>query len=193
MRFETERLVIRDFQPSSDAEDAFAIYGDAEVVQFLGQRRNAPPDSTIADVEARLRRFVNRALEWEQGYGIWAVESKADGRVMGTVMLKPVPDGDNQPTGDIEVGWHLAKSAWGHGFATEAATACLDLAFGTHKLESVVAVAFAENIRSLRVMERLGMSPEPPTDRYFGVWLNVCRISSEAWMRRQSTLAPNDL
>lgn len=184
MRFETERLVIRDFQPSEDAEDAFAIYGDAEVVQFLGQQRNPPPDSTIADTEARLQRFVNRALEWEQGYGIWAIESKADGRVMGTVMLKPIPDGDNQPTGDIEVGWHLAKAAWGHGFATEAATACLDLAFRTHQLESVVAVAFAENVRSLRVMERLGMSPEPPTDRYFGVWLNVCRISSETWMSR---------
>lgn len=188
MQFETERLIIRDFKPAEDAQDAFAIYGDAEVVQFLGQQRNPPPDPTVADCESRLQRFVSRALEWEQGFGIWAIETKTDKRVIGTVMLKPIPDGENQPTGDYEVGWHLAKSAWGHGFATEAATACLDLAFDTHKLESVVAVAFAENIRSLRVMDRLGMSPESPTDRYFGVWLNVCRISREKWVSRQRTL-----
>lgn len=64
----------------------------------------------------------------------------------------------------MEVGWRLARSAWGHGYATEAGRAALDFAFGPAALEEVVSFTSTGNARSRAVMERLGMSRDPTED-----------------------------
>ncbi len=73
--------------------------------------------------------------------------------------------GHAAPTTDaVEVGWRLRREAWGHGYATEAATAALDLAFGTLAMDEVVSITTRDNLRSQAVMRRLGMQRAPELD-----------------------------
>jgi RimJ/RimL family protein N-acetyltransferase len=90
------------------------------------------------------------------GYGWWIVEIKESGRFAGVICIDDV--GYDVPFAPPrEVGWRLAFDAWGHGYATEGAAAALDFAFRTLGWDEVVAMTAALNIRSQRVMERLGM------------------------------------
>jgi len=84
------------------------------------------------------------------------------------VILKHAPDSERRPLPDVEVGWHLGRFAWGNGYATEAARAMLDHADQTLKLPIVYAIIDPENVRSMRVTERLGMKPLGLTSRYYG-------------------------
>ncbi len=91
----------------------------------------------------------------EHGYGLWAVE--ADGSFVGfTGLAWQVYEASFTPA--LEVGWRLARSAWGQGWATEAATAAL--AVGLAHVDSVVSTTALTNLRSQRVMQRLGMRRE---------------------------------
>ncbi len=91
----------------------------------------------------------------EHGYGLWAVE--ADGAFVGfTGLVWQTYDASFTPA--LEVGWRLARHAWGHGWATEAATAAL--ARGLQEVGSVVSTTALTNVRSQRVMQRLGMRRE---------------------------------
>ncbi len=69
-----------------------------------------------------------------------------------------VPAFETHFTPCVEIGWRLARAAWGHGYATEAARAALDYAFGTLRLDEVVSMTVPANLRSRAVMERLGMT-----------------------------------
>lgn len=95
------------------------------------------------------------------GYGLWAVE--VDGRFIGYTGLAPL--GFEVRGGEfVEVGWRLSRDAWGHGYATEAARAALADGFGRVGLTEVVSVTARSNVRSQRVMRRLGMSYDPADD-----------------------------
>jgi len=72
---------------------------------------------------------------------------------------------------EIEIGWHLGQFAWGRGFATEAAKAVMDYGLNVLKLDVINAVVYPENEKSIRVMERLEMTPLGITDQYFGLSL----------------------
>jgi RimJ/RimL family protein N-acetyltransferase len=102
------------------------------------------------------------------------VERREDGRVVGTVLLVRLPDGD----GEVEVGWHLHPDAWGHGYATEAARGALDWGF-RRGLEEALAVVRPGNTASAAVCRRLGMEPQGLTSRYYGLELELFRLRRE--------------
>ncbi|GAA1877461.1 GNAT family N-acetyltransferase [Streptantibioticus ferralitis] len=97
-----------------------------------------------------------------RGFGWWAVEVRESGEFIGFTGLDEVDEG--LPFTGVEVGWRLARSAWGHGYATEAALAGLDFGFGTLALPEIVAVTTATNLRSQAVMRRIGMTHDPADD-----------------------------
>jgi ribosomal-protein-alanine N-acetyltransferase len=99
----------------------------------------------------------------ENGYGLWALEERSSGTFVGFTGLA-LQTFEAHFTPAVEVGRRLAAHAWGCGYATEAATACLDLSFGDLGLEEVVSMTATVNTRSIAVMERLGMTRDPADD-----------------------------
>jgi ribosomal-protein-alanine N-acetyltransferase len=137
---ETERLVIRSF--ADDDVDRFTeILTDPVVMQYISLRGYTVPD--LLEMYARRYR--------ERGYTFWAL-CDHDGRVLGDVGF-----GTYDETGDPELGWTLAREAWGHGFATEGARACIDALFANTEHDRIVALVDTRNERSLRTAKRIGM------------------------------------
>lgn len=163
MNLRTARLLIRDLTPA-DAAGLFPIYADAEVRRFIG----GEPTRTLAEQQEQLAATLDRQSREQPGYGRWAIETLDGGTLVGIVILKHPPDADGRPLPEVEVGWHLGRFAWGHGYATEAARAILDHARDTLRLSTVYAIVRPENVRSIRVTERLGMKPLGLTRRYYG-------------------------
>jgi [ribosomal protein S5]-alanine N-acetyltransferase len=159
---ETERLVIRPFEPERDAEPLHELWGDAEAMQFVPSGPRASVDQTRELLES----LSGRAPE---GLGFWALEERGGGRLVGGVGLFPLA----WKGPELELAYHVVPAAWGRGYATEAGEALLAAAWEAG-LDHVVAVAMPGNVASRRVMEKLGMSLEGPT-RYRD--LDVVRYS----------------
>jgi RimJ/RimL family protein N-acetyltransferase len=151
---ETERLSIRAFVPDEDADAMAAVYGDAEVMRFIPRGALAPDE-----VRALLEEYTH--AQRERGFSSWAVVERARGRVIGDAGF-----GVFAPTGDVELGYTLARDAWGRGLATEAAAACLAAGLAHLDVPRIVAVADARNERSLRVAERIGMTRIGPIEAH---------------------------
>ncbi|MFI9050665.1 GNAT family N-acetyltransferase [Streptomyces sp. NPDC053427] len=149
----TERLILRGWR-ESDLAPWSAMNADPEV------RRYFPDVLTRERSEASVARF-QAALE-RRGWGWWAVEVRATGEFIGFTGLDPVDEG--MPFTGVETGWRLARSAWGHGYATEAARAALSFGFNSLGLPEILAVAVATNHRSRAVMRRIGMRHDPADD-----------------------------
>ncbi len=99
----------------------------------------------------------------ENGFFLWAVEVRASGEFIGfTGLAAPGFEAHFTPT--VEIGWRLARSAWGHGYATEAARAALGFGFDEVGLDEVVSFTTVANTRSRAVMERIGMTHDPADD-----------------------------
>lgn len=149
----TDRLVLRRWR-DSDLEPWAAMNADPEVREHLGD------PLTREQSDASVARFQ---AEFEQrGYGWWAVEVRATGAFIGFAGLDPVED--HMPFTGVEIGWRLARPAWGHGYATEAAQAVLAYGFDTLRLPEILAVTTATNHRSQAVMRRIGMTRNPADD-----------------------------
>lgn len=98
------------------------------------------------------------ATHWRQhGFGLWAVEILATEQFAGFVGLS-VPRFEAHFTPCVEIGWRLAAQHWGNGYATEGARAALQFGFDVLQLAEIVSFTVPANTRSMRVMERLGMS-----------------------------------
>lgn len=143
--FETERLIIRPFGPS-DLPHYIALNVDPEVRRYLGgvltPEEAAEEMADIADLFER------------RGYGMVPVIRRSDGAFLGTCGLSVeswYPD-------DLGLGWRFLPEHWGHGYATEAAMVWRDHAFEALDAPRLISIAYVPNIRSHRVMERLGMS-----------------------------------
>lgn len=147
MEIVTERLVLRQWK-DEDYEPFAALNADPRVMEFFP----APLDRAASDAMAGRCR----ALIAERGWGLWAVEVQETGRFIGYVGLH-VPTAELPFMPCVEIGWRLEYSAWGHGFATEAARAALEFGFGELWLDEIVAFTFVGNRRSRAVMERLDM------------------------------------
>lgn len=157
MTFETERLVARDWR-REDAEAAYRIYRDEDVVRFLGSVPQ--PVESLDGMRERIDRWL--AAKRDDGYGFWALQTK-DGTLVGATLCKPLPGAD-----EVEIGWHLGKAHWGRGYATESGAGAARYAFETLGLDVVYAVVVRENAASLAVARRIGMTYEGSTDRYYG-------------------------
>jgi RimJ/RimL family protein N-acetyltransferase len=144
----TDRLLMRRWL-DSDREPFAALNGDPETMRFFPSTL----DRAASDA------FVDRieSLFEEQGYGLWALEVPATGKFIGYTGLSPMPAGV-PGAGGVEVQWRLAKHAWHHGYATEAATAALGVAFGGAGLDEVWSMTAVLNQPSLAVMRRLGLT-----------------------------------
>ena len=98
-----------------------------------------------------------------RGYGLMALEVPGVAPFIGYAGLS-VPTWQAHFTPCVEIGWRLDRAHWGHGYATEAARAALDLGLRQHGLAEVIAFTVPANVRSWRVMERLGMTRRPEDD-----------------------------
>ncbi|MFN6514258.1 MAG: GNAT family N-acetyltransferase [Nostoc sp. CreGUA01] len=165
---ETDRLIIRTWIPERDAEQAFAIYSDPEVTYFLGN------GSRVTSIESQRQRLVDnieRSQRRNNGTGSWAIVEKETTTIVGTILLKQLPDKDGLATQDYEVGWHLRRASWGKGYATEAGRGMLSYGFNILNLPVIYAVVKPENHASIRVTQRLGMKPIGQTKKYYGIEL----------------------
>jgi RimJ/RimL family protein N-acetyltransferase len=99
----------------------------------------------------------------ENGFGLWALEVVETEELVGFTGLA-VPAFEAHFTPAVEVGWRLARRAWGNGYATEAGRAALDFGFERAGLEEIVSFTSLGNRRSQAVMERLGMTHDPADD-----------------------------
>ena len=156
----TSRLQLREWS-IEDADAAYQMYGDREVMRFLGNGQIVP------DVAAqriwlaeRIERYRGAAFD---GLGVWAVVERDTEQVVGTILLKPLPPTDLQ----IEVGWHLVRRVWGKGYASEAARVVMRYGFVDLRLDYILAVIKPENVRSAAVARRIGMRWLERTDRYY--------------------------
>lgn len=149
----TARLRLRQWH-DDDARLWAAMNADPAV------REHFPSTLTREQSEASMALF--RSGIAERGWGWWALEVTATGQFIGMAGLDPV-DEDMRFSG-VEVGWRLAREAWGQGYATEAGRACLDFGFDVLELPEILAVTAAGNHRSRAVMHRLGMTYDPAED-----------------------------
>ena len=151
----TERLRLRTWR--DDDLDPFAAMNADPVVMahFVAPLTRQQSDGFVVD---RIRPHVD-----EHGYGLWAVEVIDGDPFIGFVGLM-WQDFPAHLTPALEVGWRLQRAAWGHGFATEAARAAVDFAFEAAGVPEVVSMTAPENVASIAVMERLGMSHDPVDD-----------------------------
>ncbi|WP_130175897.1 GNAT family N-acetyltransferase [Cryobacterium sp. SO1] len=145
----TERLVLRRWL-ESDRKPFAVLNADSEVMRFF-------PASLTREQSDDLAARAD-ALFDVHGFGLWALERGDTGEFIGFTGLAPMLEGIPGSDG-VEVGWRLARAAWGRGFATEAAAAALSWAFTELALAEVNSITAVLNIRSRRVMERLGMRP----------------------------------
>jgi RimJ/RimL family protein N-acetyltransferase len=142
---ETERLVIRPFEPERDAEPLHELWGDAEAMQFVPSGPRASVDQTRELLES----LSGRAPE---GLGFWALEERGGGRLVGGVGLFPLA----WKGPELELAYHVVPAAWGRGYATEAGGASIRWAFEELGYERLVSICVPANIASRRVMEKLG-------------------------------------
>ncbi|MGW3401990.1 GNAT family N-acetyltransferase [Streptomyces zhihengii] len=149
----TARLVLRHWRDCDLAPWA-AMNADPAVRENLGALL------TREQSDASVARF--RADFDRRGYGWWAVEVQDTGEFVGFAGLDDTEDA--MPLTGVEIGWRLARPAWGRGYATEAARAVLAHGFGALGLAGIFAVTTAGNLRSQAVMHRIGMVREPAGD-----------------------------
>lgn len=148
---ETERLLIQEWEPD-DWLPFRRIASDPEVMRYIG--------TGVPWTDERTRQFVARQIENFNRYGfcMWKLVEKATGRLIGHCGLQYLGT-----TGEIEIGWWLARDCWGRGFATEAAKAALRYGFETLHLRRIVAIVQPDNQASINVTRKLGMKFEKYT------------------------------
>jgi RimJ/RimL family protein N-acetyltransferase len=144
---ETARLWLRRWTPG-DCEPFARINQDPLVMEYL------PAPLSRVESDAMIDR-IEAGFD-QHGFGLWAVETS--GELIGFVGLS-VPSFRDC----VEVGWRLGSAHWGKGYATEAARAALAYGFA-NELEEIVSFTVAANLRSVAVMERIGMHRNPGDD-----------------------------
>ncbi len=145
---ETDRLILRTFE-MTDLDAMTKINQDPKVMEFFPGLQDK--EQTKSFIE-RVQKHYN-----EYGYSIFAVEIKETNIFIGFVGLLRIAFNEHF-TPATEIGWRLSSTYWGRGYATEAACAVLHYAFNVLNLEQIVAHTVVNNIKSRRVMEKLGMT-----------------------------------
>lgn len=168
---ETSRLILR--LPGDRDRDALAaVNGDRRVGDWLAGTLDRAHSDALIDRD--LAHFA------QHGYGLWAVELRNGGDVIGLTGLA-VLEPDMPPAPGVEIGWRLSPAAWGQGYASEAARAALAWGFANLDLKEIVAFTAQTNLRSQAVMRRIGMTADPARD------FNHPRLASDHPLRRHVT------
>lgn len=154
MTMETERLIMRRWR-EADREPFAELNADPEVMEYFpGLLTRERSDLMVGRIEQSFD---------ELGYGLWALEVRESGEFIGFSGLA-LQTFEAPFTPAVEVGWRLARHAWGHGYATESARAAMAYGFDQVGLDEIVSMTAAVNLRSRAVMERLGMTYDPSDD-----------------------------
>jgi RimJ/RimL family protein N-acetyltransferase len=150
----TERLLLRTWRPE-DREPFARMNADPRVMEFFpALQTREQSDAGVDRIAAHFARY---------GYGWWAVEVPGQADFIGFIGLWH-PTFEAHFTPCVEIGWRLAYDHWKRGYATEGARAALQLAFGQLRLDEVVSLTATINLRSRRVMEKLGMTRSDADD-----------------------------
>ncbi|WP_455207895.1 GNAT family N-acetyltransferase [Kaarinaea lacus] len=144
---QTERLKLRQWE-KADFPGFASINADPDVMKYY------PNVLSEAQSNAMAQKF--ESLIDARGWGFWAVEKTDDQQFIGFVGLHE-PAYDLPVTPCVEIGWRLGKEYWGNGYATEAAIACLEIAFKRLHIPEVYSFTPVSNKKSQAVMERIGM------------------------------------
>jgi len=141
----TPRLILRAFT-AEDTDSLQRILGEEGVLRYFPKSDPPPRDKVQAMIARQLKHWE------ERGYGLWAVESRPTGELLGRCGLQYLPETD-----ETEVDFILGKKFWGQGLATEAGRASVRYGFEELPLASIVGIVHPENLASRRVLEKLGM------------------------------------
>ena len=150
----TARLTLAQWTKAERAPFV-AMCADPEVMHDYP----APEDAPAAN--ARFDRYA--AAIARDGFGKWALRRKDDGAFLGLCGVSPVWP-TLKPAPGLEIGWRMARAAWGHGYATEAARAALADVFARTDAAEVISFTLPTNTRSLAVMARLGLERDESRD-----------------------------
>lgn len=150
----TSRVLLRQWR-DEDRKPFAALNADPQVMEHFPNVLSTAESDALAD-------RIATGLE-QRGWGLWAVEVTATNEFAGFVGLSPV-NFEAAFTPAVEIGWRLARTYWGSGLATETAGAVLDQAFTVLDLNEVVSLTSATNLRSQRVMQKLGMHHDEADD-----------------------------
>jgi RimJ/RimL family protein N-acetyltransferase len=151
---ETERLIMRRWR-AEDREPFAAMNADPEVMEHFPAPLTREQSDTMVD---KIERHFDK-----HGYSLWALEVRESGQFIGFTGLGwQTFDMPFLPA--VEIGWRLARPAWGHGYAIEAARRAVEYAFTEAGLHSLISMTAVRNLRSRAVMERLGMTYEADFD-----------------------------
>lgn len=151
---ETPRLILRNYE-ERDWPDFRRLNSDPRVMEFFP----APwSESESREVFERLRGLIG-----ERGWGLWALEEKESGKFVGWTGLH-VPNFEASFLPGVEIGWRTLPEFWNQGLATEAATRALDFGFKVLRLPQIVSFTAVGNVRSQRIMEKIGMERKEDWD-----------------------------
>jgi RimJ/RimL family protein N-acetyltransferase len=151
---QTERLNLRHWLPS-DREPFARLNADARVMEhFPNVLSREESDQGVDRIESHFQ---------EHGFGLCAAELRETGAFIGFVGLA-IPSFEAHFTPCVEIGWRLGAEYWGQGLATEGAREMVRYAFEVVKLNQLVSMTVPANMRSRRVMEKLGMTRDPSDD-----------------------------
>ena len=152
MWIETQRLVLREFQPE-DFQELAPILANPQVMQF-----SPTGVASITQTQERIEGFITCYKEF--GFGKWAVIFKESNELIGYcgIAVERIDDKDEK-----ELGYRLDSKFWGKGLATEAASAAIQSGFEQFKLPYVLGIVERENIASVRVLEKIEMRYERTT------------------------------
>jgi ribosomal-protein-alanine N-acetyltransferase len=147
---ETPRLILRKFN-ESDVEPLLSFLGDPEVMRFSMRGPETREDIQTKYLPSCLKRYAR------DGLGQWAVVRKSDGSCVGEcgICVQEV-EGEKE----FEISYRMRRNCWGIGLATEAARACRDYGFQNVGLRRLISIIESENIASIRVAEKMGMTWE---------------------------------
>jgi len=144
----TDRLVLRRWRDTDRAPFARMNADPVVMEHYVAPLTEAESNAMVDRIDAHFD---------EHGWGLWAVDLVETGSFIGYVGLAPAAfEADFTPA--VEIGWRLDHASWGHGYAPEAARATLDHGFNELGLDEIVSFTTATNLRSQRVMQKLGMT-----------------------------------
>jgi RimJ/RimL family protein N-acetyltransferase len=148
MQIATDRLIIRPWR-DEDRLPVAAMHADPEVMwDWERTFDRAESDAAVDRYHASFER---------NGYGRFSVLDRRDGKFLGYCGIMPIPEGYPMAPG-VEIGWRFIRAAWGNGYATESARACLKHGFECCGLTAVLSKTRHDNVRSQNVMKRLGLT-----------------------------------
>ena len=154
LSIETDRLILRRWR-DADVEPFVEMNADPKVMEFF------PDVMTVEETQESVERY-RRHFD-DHGFGFWVAELKGSDSFAGVIGMAHTRF-DSHFTPAVEVGWRLAAKHWGNGYAPEGALAAIDFAFRYVGLKEVVAMTAAGNLKSRRVMEKIGMTRDAKDD-----------------------------